>query len=162
MYPLTTKKSIGTINLKWVNGMIESYQVGKGRFSWTPYQNFYLVNFWAVSEYEVKLPDNTIHLVTGPVLEILTVTEHIPTNLTYMKLTTPNRKEVQDDWDVIYRTGFYNQTHQDLNDSVLVIEQTTGKFHDVHFSGRPSIDGNEYEVTGQCSIELLDIMERYW
>lgn len=162
MYQLTTKNSIGEINLKWVNGTIERYQVEKGRFSLTTYQNFYLVNFWIVSEYEIKSPDNTMHLVTGPVLEILTTTDHLPSNVTYLKLTTPSRKEVQDDWDVIHRTGFYNQTHQDLNDSVLLIKQTTDKFYDIQFTGKPSIDGNDYEVTGQCSIELSDTLERYW
>lgn len=163
MYQLTTKNSIGTISLKWVKGGgIESYQLGRGRFSLTPYQNFYLVNFWIVSEYEIVPPDGKIYLVTGPILEILTRSDHSLADQTYLKLTTPSRNEVQDDWDVIFRTGFYNQTHQDLNDSVLIVKQITNKFYDIHFSGRPSIDGKDYEVTGQCSVELSETLERYW
>jgi hypothetical protein len=162
MYQLTTKKSIGTMNLNWVNGTIECYQIGKGRFSLTPYRNFHLFNFWVVSEYEIKLPDNKIQLVTGPTLEILTAREDIPTTLTGLRLTTPSRKESKDNWDVIYRTGFYNQTHQDLNNSIIMVKQAANKLYDIHFSAKPSIDGDNYEVTGQCSIELSDSLERYW
>ena len=162
MYQLTTKNSIGTINLEWVTGMIETYQLGKGRFSIIPYQNFYLVNFWIVAEYEIILPDSKLHLITGPILEILTRTEHAPSDLTYLELSTPNRDEVYDEWDVVFRTGFYNQTHQDLNDSILKIKQLTDKFYDIHFSGWPSIDGKDYEITGKCTLEISTTLERFW
>lgn len=162
MYQLTTKKSIGTINLKWVKDETESYQIGKGRLSMTPYQNFHLINFWVVSEYEMASPDGKMHLATGPILEILTRTDRAPFDFTDLKLKTPRRDEVQDDWDVIFRTGFYNQTHQDLNDSVLEIKRTTDKFYHIQFSGKPSIDEKAYEVTGQCSLEISDTLKRYW
>jgi hypothetical protein len=162
MNELTTKKSIGVITLTWANGTIEHYPIGEGRFSLTRYQNLHLFNFWVVSQYEITPPDNVVHLVTGPVLEILTAKKNIPYELTGLMLTTPGRKEAQDDWDVIYRTGFYNQTHQDLNDSVLVITQKANKYYDILFSGKPSVDGKDYQVTGHCSIELSDSLERYW
>lgn len=162
MNQLTTKKSIGSLTLTWTNGRIEHYPIGEARFSLTPYRNLYLFNFWVVSQYEITPPDNTIHLVTGPVLEILTAKEIIPNDLTGLMLTTPNRKEAQDDWDTIYRTGFYHQTHQDLNDSVLMVTQKANKYYDIHFSGKPSVDGSDYQVTGHCSVELSDSLERYW
>jgi hypothetical protein len=161
MYQLTTKKSIGTISLEWDKGVHEKYQIGQGRLSLTPYQDFYLLNFWTVSEYEIVPPDGKVHLVSGPIIEILTRVTH-PDDLIFAELIVPNRKVVKDEWDVTYRTGFYHQTHQDLNDSKLLVKKKINNVYEIHFSGKPSVDGKDFEVSGQCSIELSHTLERYW
>jgi hypothetical protein len=161
MYRLTTKNSIGTIKLEWNDGSNAEYQIGQGKLSLTPYQDFYLLNFWIVSEYEIVPPDEKIHLVSGPILEILTKVRHVD-ELRSLELTVPNRNVAKDEWDIIYRTGFYNQTHQDLDDSKLMIRKEINDVYEIRFSGSPSIDGMDYEVSGQCSIELSHTLERYW
>src|SRR5688572_26079928 len=101
MYPLSTKRSIGTITLTWANGQIETYLLGQGRLSLTPYENLLLLNFWVVSEYEIIAPDNSVHLATGPMLEILSRVDLTAAGLTFIALTTPNRNEASDDWDIL-------------------------------------------------------------
>ncbi|KXX66803.1 hypothetical protein [Flammeovirga sp. SJP92] len=153
--------SIGQISLIYTD-KVEDYQIGKGRFSLTKLDENYQINFWIRAEYDIAMPDGQKEIVWGPTMEILTVHNSEIEIGKVSLLQILNREKAGEEWDIKYRTGFYHQSHQTINNCIFKVQKLENEHIEIEFTGEPSDDSEEFFFKGNCILPLSDSLERYW
>ena len=132
----------------------EVFNVKESRLSFTPKENFYLINFWIKSE-----DCEPVNSVFPPTIEILTKTKVnlLETNL--LKLEIPSEEEAGVEWQSNYDTGYYDGMHQNFIDVKIEISKIGKNLYSVEFSGVPDMYSS---AKGSCKLELKDELMMIW
>ena len=132
----------------------ESFKIREGRLSFTPKEDFYLVNFWIKPE-DSDPKDN----VFPPTIELLIKTEINLLNIDTLKLKMPSEEDAGDEWFSNYNTGYYDGIHQGFEDGQIEISMIKNDLYYVEFSGVP----DRYKLaTGFCILELKNELIKKW
>ena len=132
----------------------ETFNIIEGRLSFTPKEEFYLINFWIKSE-DCESKNN----VFPPTIEILTKTKVDLLKTNSLKLEIPSIKEAGDEWQVNYATGYYDGMHQNFIDAKIEISKIEENLYSVEFSGIPEMYSS---VKGNCRLELKNELIMIW
>jgi hypothetical protein len=132
----------------------ETFKIYEGRLSFTPKEDFYLLNFWMVSE-----DSDSKNNVFPPTIEILMKTKVDLLKTNTLKLEIPGMKEAGDEWQVNYATGYYDGIHQNFIDAKIEISKIEEDLYSVEFSGKPEMYKS---VKGNCRLELKNELSMIW
>ncbi|MFK7773231.1 MAG: hypothetical protein AB8F94_13870 [Saprospiraceae bacterium] len=141
------------------NSVIEEFELGVGRFSMTPKEDFYLVNFWVRGRSEILTHEKKVGYEWGPTLEILTKTYKDLRQHTHIQLEVPEEDDVYEEWEENYDSHFYKFMHLSFKNAKLEITKINENLYSIKFSGNPN---EEPDIIGECKLELTDELITYW
>ena len=132
----------------------EEFNIYEGRLSFTPKEDFYLVNLWIKSEDCESKND-----VFPPMIEIRVKTKVDLPKTNSLKLEVPKEEEVDEEWHANYYTHYYDGMHQYFTDANIEISRVEDDLYAVEFSGSPEMYRS---VKGNCKLHLKDELMMYW
>lgn len=131
-----------------------TFDIYEGRLSFTPKEDFYLLNFWIKSE-----DCESINNIFPPTIEILTKTKVDLLKNDSLSLEIPNFREAGDEWQENYATGYYDGIHQSFTNVKLDISKIDENLYSIEFSGVPEMYSS---LKGNCKLELQHELIMIW
>jgi len=132
----------------------EVFDIKEGRFSFTPKEDFYMINFW-IKVFERETEND----VFPPTIEILMKTKENLLETSFLKLEITSEVENGVEWEVNYNTGYYDGIHQNFRNAKLEISKLSENLYSVEFSGIPD---RFKSAKGICKLELKDDYVPHW
>lgn len=151
MNDLKRKPSFGKVIIS--NTSSNTFNIGEARLSFTPKEDFYLINFW------IKAEDSNPNSPFAPTIEILTKTKVNLLKANAVKLEIPSEEEAGVEWQNNYDTGYYDGMHQNFVDVKIEISKISENLYSVEFSGIPEMYSS---AKGNCKLELKDELMMIW
>lgn len=132
----------------------ETFQIQEGRLSFTPKEDFYLLNVWIKAE-DCESQNN----VFPPMIEIRSKTKVNLRETNSLQLEMPSVQEAGDEWEDNYYTGYYDGMHQSFADVKIEISRSEENLFLVEFSGVPEMYSS---AKGSCQLTLKNELIMYW
>ena len=132
----------------------ETFDIYEGRLSFTPKEDFYLINFWIKAE-DCESKNN----VFPPIIEIRIKTNVNLPETNSLKLEMPNEEDTGDEWHINYYTGYYDGMHQNFEDVKIELSKIKENLFSIEFVGTPEMYKS---AKGNCKLELKSELKKYW
>ena len=132
----------------------EVFDIVEGRLSFTPKEDFYLINFWIKSE-----DCESRNGVFPPTIEILIKTKENLLEINKLNIEMPSDADTAEEWQENYDTGYYDGIHQNFKYAKMEISKMHDNIYLVEFSGIPEMYKG---AKGSCRVELKDELIMIW